>query len=89
LQGGDSTAVLSAGLPNITGNTVWSLGDGAKGSPNGAFVGTTADLILIGSGEKQIGGLINNFNASRSSTVYGASTTVQPPAISLIPQIRM
>ena len=27
-------------------------------------------------------------NASNSSSLYGASTTVQPPAISLIPQIK-
>ena len=29
-----------------------------------------------------------NFDASRCSKIYGASTTVQPPAIQLIPQIR-
>ena len=29
-----------------------------------------------------------SFNASRSSAIYGASSTVQPPAITLIPQIR-
>ena len=28
------------------------------------------------------------FNASRSNILYGASNTVQPPAISLLPQIR-
>lgn len=29
-----------------------------------------------------------NFNASRSSSIYGASTTVQPPTIALIPQVK-
>ena len=28
------------------------------------------------------------FNAARSNPIYGASDTVQPPAIQLIPQIR-
>ena len=28
------------------------------------------------------------FDASRCNSLYGASATVQPPAISLIPQIR-
>ena len=28
------------------------------------------------------------FDAAKSSKIYGASTTVQPPAISLIPQIK-
>ena len=29
-----------------------------------------------------------DFNAGGSNAIYGASTTVQPPAISLIPQIK-
>ena len=29
-----------------------------------------------------------NFSAAKSGAVFGASNTVQPPAISLIPQIR-
>ena len=29
-----------------------------------------------------------NFSASRYNSVYGSSTTVQPPALQLIPQIR-
>ena len=29
-----------------------------------------------------------NFDASRSSSIYGASNTVQPPALALIPQIK-
>ena len=28
------------------------------------------------------------FDASRSNSIYGASTTVQPPALQLTPQIR-
>jgi len=30
----------------------------------------------------------SDFDASRSNAIYGASTTVQPPAVKLIPQIR-
>ena len=29
-----------------------------------------------------------NFDASKSSNIYAASTTVQPPAIILVPQIK-
>lgn len=29
-----------------------------------------------------------SFNAANSNSIYGASTTVQPPAIALIPQIK-
>ena len=28
------------------------------------------------------------FNASQSNNIYGSSTTVQPPALQLIPQIK-
>lgn len=29
-----------------------------------------------------------NFNAAGSNSIYGASDTVQPPALTLIPQIK-
>ena len=88
LQGGNTVASVEAGLPNITG----SLGQ-SGGRP---FVGSTGALragggsgdnrTVIGTGDT--GDISFSFNASISNSIYGASTTVQPPAITLIPQIK-
>ena len=86
LQGGDSPAVLSAGLPNITGQYYAVVGGGI--TVNGAFTGSWADS----SGQTSGGGGYNRVHlvvdASKSNAIYGASNTVQPPAIVLIPQIK-
>ena len=66
---------VEAGLPNITGGfnkTKWD-------SANGAFYfvgsgGTNSNAASGGSGS-YVG-----FDASRSNSIYGKSTTVQPPA---------
>lgn len=90
IQGGDSTAVLQAGLPNITGNTntlhVQPLGPQWNG--NGAL-GLQRDEIAKGVND----GAVNvatkiTFNAGLSNAIYGASNTVQPPALVLLPQIK-
>lgn len=86
LQGGDSPAVLAAGLPNITGQYYAVIGGGI--TVNGAFTGSWADS----SGQTSGGGGYNRVHlvvdASKSNVIYGASNTVQPPAIVLIPQIK-
>lgn len=67
---------VEAGLPNITGTAIF----GADiGSTSGAFYQSRSNL----KNENGSGG--NNgdelaINASRSSSIYGNSTTVQPPA---------
>lgn len=49
--------------------------------------GSGADLAgYDGSGLAQARTL--NFNAANSNVIYGASNTVQPPALSLIPQVK-
>ena len=74
--GGNAGSTKEAGLPNITGNF---RSDERGWNPNGAFAkdstaneapnaGTSANMDWI------------NFNASRSSSIYGNSNTVQPPA---------
>ena len=88
LQTADTThgagTTIAAGLPNITGSfygdmvsrdtSVTATGAFRFGGGNGNFnLGTTYNL--------------NNgftFDASRSSAIYGKSTTVQPPAYALI-----
>ena len=81
-HGAGSTA--EAGLPNITGTfkmdpqTAWI----RINNTTGAFYTTGATgQILTGGGA---GDNVNNeagFDASRSSSIYGKSSTVQPPAL--------
>ena len=93
LQGGSAAGMVEAGLPNITG-TFWALvyrgqnvyyADGAFAkTQNGDITATTTSGISDNH-------FINpnpNFNASRSNSIYGSSTTVQPPALTLVPQIK-
>ena len=81
---GSNTAgtVLAAGLPNITGHFSTAL-EWSQGRFDGAFRRVNQD----GSGPE--GSAWSNsqlisFDASRSSAIYGASTTVQPPAMTVI-----
>ena len=76
-------SVLAAGLPNITGKSegcyrVNEYSDGAFYYVRESNSSLSGDTLLM-----QIFG----FDASRSNAIYGSSDTVQPPALSLIPQI--
>ena len=42
--------------------------------------------VMLGNVDCTLGAV--DFNASQSSAIYGASDTVQPPAIFLIPQVK-
>lgn len=74
LQPGKNTGIqVSAGLPNITGgNTIVSP---YRSTPYGAFAKTTGSQNIHGGGEWYS---VSNFDASRSSDIYGNSSTVQP-----------
>ena len=79
----DATAVgdlIEAGLPNIAGEfTAYSWG--GVGTPTGAFNQVHADVVnSINSGNSVASRRIG-MDASRSSPVYGNSTTVQPQTI--------
>ena len=87
LQGTNNGIVgekLEAGLPNITGSyDSWNNGFSAGLITEGAFKDTTqgryiaADIASLGFG-------INvQFNASLSNSIYGNSSTVQPPAVTV------
>ena len=72
--GSSSGAIKNAGLPNITGTA------GIAANPN-----STGGCFYLGS-ETAYNGYNSkastiHFKASRSSSIYGASSTVQPPAI--------
>ena len=79
--------VKAAGLPNITGNasfggSVGSLYSDLPDSASGVFYANlkkTGGTLSTTSGSSYSIG----FNASRSSSIYGNSTTVQPPALTM------
>lgn len=73
---------MSAGLPNVNGTVNDLLGNPANYS--GAFFSSyntlKGGINTIGN----IGWRHFDFDASRSSSVYGNSNTVQPPSLSII-----
>lgn len=80
-QAASAGEYISAGLPNITGmlnNTMWQSGS----SLTGAFgqVGINRTDLGVGSAIPS-GAWHIDFNASRSSAIYGNSTTVQPNSV--------
>lgn len=88
LQTADTThgagTTIDAGLPNITGSFY-----GDMVSRDMSVTGTGAFRFGGGKGNFSIGSTYNlltgfTFDASRSSAIYGKSTTVQPPAYALV-----
>lgn len=84
-----SGTVKSAGLPNITGGIQFVSAEGSEFySANGAFMDspkTSANAGRLGTtisaDYKTLSGI--NLNASKSNSIYGNSTTVQPPALTM------
>ena len=81
LEGGiDAGTYYEAGLPNITGNI-----SAFKSSISGAFVGSNNTNRYDGWDDNEDEYAVStSFDASRSNRIYGASTTVQPPAMTVI-----
>lgn len=80
--------MLEAGLPNITGqfgSVKWRTYEAG-----GAFIDKWDNVPHTWSQENKdsMRTIMVKFDASRSNSIYGNSTTVQPPAIQLTPQIR-
>ena len=86
-MGGDITEVLAAGLPNITGRFNNNGNSRGGGAADGAFYIISQAGVFSNSSGASDGGTYG-FDASRSNSIYGSSTTVQPPALQLIPQIK-
>ena len=83
-------AIITAGLPNVEG---WFENE------NGIeYLATKADNKLFklsqvagsynGHSDSGNAGVKLQFNANGYNQVYGASSTVQPPALSLLPQFK-
>lgn len=86
LEGSDTPGtVLEAGLPNITGSCYDIVSSVYSSQNNGAIKRSDFfiyDLQAGGGGTVEWMG-IQSFNASWSNQIYGASNTVQPPAITV------
>lgn len=76
---------VSAGLPNIEGRMESAI-DFYRG--NGAFFTDTPGTVRNGGPLLSSEGVYINIDASRSNPIYGASDTVQPPALTLLPCIK-
>lgn len=85
---GSATAgtVKSAGLPNITGEASFTISDGIDDTQfpdKGAFLWQNYDYdrrtqSISGAGKRNL-----KIDASRSNSIYGKSSTVQPPALTM------
>ena len=75
--------MLQAGLPNITGS-IKIYGGPVVGGVVGAFY--SQEEYSSGGANYTSTGLTSSrvFDASKSNSIYGNSTTVQPPAVSTI-----
>ncbi len=91
IWGGDGAGILQAGLPNITGAFCIRNNEGYHSNnnpPTGAFKEIKRNMRSEGNADDNSLDKIYDFDASRSSAIYGKSSTVHPPAIRLIPQIK-
>lgn len=68
---------VTAGAPNITGTIAYTLANSIN--TTGAFSKDQTTTSISGSGSST-SGVKFGFDASRSSAIYGNSTTIQPPA---------
>jgi hypothetical protein len=73
-NGSNANSTIEAGLPNITG--IHGGADTNGRNSSGAFYDNGASA----SGDGRGSGWSVGFDASRSNSIYGASSTVQPPA---------
>lgn len=94
VEGGSTAGKKTAGLPEISG-TLISRSPSDKTipyTPSGAFTTNESsderEYATYSLSSNTYKGYEIHFNASKSNNVYGASNTVQPPAIVLIPQIK-
>ena len=84
-------ASVAAGLPNITGGSTGIKAILFEQSVQSGAFAPTAKVISTGWQSTSVSLPETRdlqFDASKSNPIYGASDTVQPPAIKLIPIIR-
>ena len=86
LKGGDNCQKIPAGLPNIIGH-IDLKGIENSGTCDGAFSFIKGNAGHGGGHVEQDNAAIT-FNAANYNSIYNNSETVQPPTISLLPQIK-
>lgn len=81
---GNATAgtVKAAGLPNITGG-LWNVGGKEATDNTEAFYTNSVTKTGFSKQNESMGSYYLHFDASRSNSIYGNSTTVQPPALTM------
>ena len=84
LQGSATPAtVKAAGLPAIKGSLSYIIGLGQEPTKSGSLTSSYINNAAINMTSENYNRLNVNFNAARSSQIYGASDTVQPPAVTV------
>ena len=88
-MGGDNVLTIDAGLPNIEGTAEMFAGLYLSNDWNGSLQFTPSTLSggTAAAGPGWNKGKLK-FNAAHNNSVYGKSDTVQPPSLSLLPQIK-
>ena len=88
---------IKAGVPNINGSLTvvgdssesnWVSNTHGQGAFHDEVVNSTMQCYAHCVLNDNSGTYSQSFDASRSNSIYGASTTVQPPALCLLPCIR-
>ena len=86
---------IEVGLPNIEGEVIpdstsaFELFASDNLNTKGAFgVGYSNAISLSATSVTQLNATVLHFDASHSNPIYGASDTVQPPALTLLPCIK-
>lgn len=79
-NGSNGNTTIAAGLPNITGSAVFEYGTLWDVTFDGALYSDTAKKAQQAQGENGSSAGSIKLDASKSSSIYGQSTTVQPPA---------
>ena len=87
-EAGTGANNVAAGLPNITGAYINRGFDAGSPSKGALYTDGSLSYTIAGHGGGWNGSGGVGLDASRSTNIYGNSTTVQPSAIQLIPQLR-
>lgn len=92
MQGGANVESIEAGLPNIKGEIKMHYGNLNSASATGAIYTETPDHHPFAGTQDSSSNMCNDmfkFDASKSNAIYSDSiSTVQSPAINMIPQIK-
>lgn len=79
----------AAGLPNIIGSGGWCERlDSIEPDRCSGALWINTEHKRKGSAATDNGNCTIDFDASKSNQIYGSSSTVQPPSIVLLPQIK-